>query len=528
MRQMPQMRLARCVRPGWKGVHSMPSYFMGIDVGTSETKGVLIDVDANIVAYSSAEHGLMNPAPGFFEHDAERDWWGDFCKVSRELIEKGGVDPADIKAVSLSALGLCCLPVDEDCKPLRNAILYGIDARAEKQMRDLEAEWGQEFIDERFGRPLCSSDVPPKIRWIQDNEPEVYEKTHKFITSSTYLSAKLTGDYYIDRFLGMAGGFAPLYGTDGNPTEETCRGICRPDQLARIAETPEVIGYVTAEAAIQTGLAEGTPVTPGSDDSACEGISAGIGKMGDLMLQFGSTIYMFLLTDHLVMDSRVWHEEFIIPGTCDVSAGTNTAGSMTKWLRDTLFQDLKAAEEAGGQNAYVAMAEAAKDVPLGSNGLVCMPYFAGERTPIDDPKARGAFFGLTIGHTREDIYRAGLEGVAYSINQHFKIFEEDGVPIGRVLVAGGGTKNDLWMQIVADVCGKTLLVPEVTIGASYGDAMIAAVAAGAWKDFEELASKVKIAKTYEPNPDNFEAYKKYQQLFDELYPATKDLVHRLG
>ena len=505
----------------------MSAYFMGIDTGTSETKGVLIDADANIVAQSVAVHEAMNPFPNAYEYDAEKDWWGDFCAVSRDLIEKSGVDPADIKAVTTSALGLCCVAVDENCVPTRYAISYGIDGRAEKQMRDLEAEWGPEFVDRVFGRPLCSSDVPPKIRWIQENDPEAYARTAKFINSSTYITAKLTGEYYIDTFLGMAGGFKPLYGDDGIPTEESCRGICRPDQLAAIAEETDIIGYVTAEAAAATGLAEGTPVTPGGDDSACEAISCGIGKQGDLMLQFGSTIYMFLLCDRLVVDPRIWHEEFIIPGTYDVSGATNTAGSMTKWLRDTLFQDLKAAEDAGGENAYSAMARMASEVPPGSRGLVCLPYFAGERTPIDDPNARGVFIGLTIGHTREDMLRAGLEGVAYSINQHFRIFEADGIPIGRVLVAGGGTKNEAWMQIVADVTGKELLVPEITIGASYGDAMMAAIAAGCWKDFDELASKVKIAKTYAPNVENHETYKRYQEIFDELYAATKDLVHKL-
>ena len=505
----------------------MSAYFMGIDTGTSETKGVLIDADAAIVAQSSATHEAMSPFANAYEYDAEKDWWGDFCAVSRDLIAKSGVDPHDIKAVTTSALGLCCVAVDENCVPTRYAISYGIDGRAEKQMRDLEAEWGPEFIDRVFGRPLCSSDVPPKIRWIQENDPEAYARTAKFINSSTYITAKLTGEYYIDTFLGMAGGFKPLYGEDGHPTEETCRGICRPDQLAVIAEETDVIGYVTAAAAAETGLAEGTQVTPGGDDSACEAISCGIGKRGDLMLQFGSTIYMFLLCDRLVMDPRVWHEEFIIPGTCDVSGATNTAGSMTKWLRDTMFQDLVAAENGGGENAYAVMARLAAEVPVGANGLVCLPYFAGERTPIDDPNARGIFAGLTINHTREDMLRAGLEGVAYSINQHFRIFEEDGVPIGRVLVAGGGTKNDAWMQIVADVTGHELLVPEVTIGASYGDAMMAAIAAGYWADFDELASKVRIAKTYTPNRDNHEAYKRYQAVFDELYPATKELVHRL-
>ncbi|MBQ6651485.1 MAG: carbohydrate kinase, partial [Atopobiaceae bacterium] len=189
----------------------MSVYFMGIDTGTSETKGVLIDIDANIVAQSSAQHEAMSPFNNAYEYDAEKDWWGDFCTVSKDLIAKSGVDPADIKAVTTSALGLCCVAVDENCVPTRYAISYGIDGRAEKQMRDLEAEWGQEFIDRVFGRQLCSSDVPPKIRWIQENDPEAYARTAKFINSSTYITAKLTGEYYIDTFLGMAGGFKPLY-----------------------------------------------------------------------------------------------------------------------------------------------------------------------------------------------------------------------------------------------------------------------------------------------------------------------------
>ena len=503
------------------------SYFMGVDTGTHETKGVIIDIEGTVVAQSSTSHKMLNPQPGFYEHDAEQDWWGDFCTVSRDLISKSGIDPSDIKAVATDGIGLCCLPVDEQCRPLRNAILYGIDSRATSQMAKLTQQWGQDFIDEVFGRPLCSSDVPPKILWIKENEPEVYARTAKFLNSSSYISAKLTGEYYIDRFLGMAGGFAPLYGKDGIPTPESCMGLCTPDQLAKIAETTDIIGYVTEQAAAETGLAVGTPVTPGGDDSACEAISCGIGKLGDLMLQFGSTIYMFLLTDRLVIDDRVWHEEFIIPGVCDVSGATNTAGTMTAWLRDTLFHDFKEKEEAGGENAYTAMMGAAKDVPVGSNGVLCLPYFAGERTPIDDPDARGIFMGIKTSTTREDLYRAGLEGVAYSINQHLRIFEEDEAPVHRILAAGGGTKNPMWMQIVADVCGISITVPKVTVGACYGDAMMAAIACGAWKDFDELASKVQPDVIYEPDMANHEAYKRYQSIFDDLYPATKDLVHRL-
>ena len=235
------------------------AYFMGIDTGTNSSKGVLINELGEIVAVSSTTHAMTNPAPNHFEHDAEKDWWGDLCIIARDLIQKSGVDPKDIKALGTSALGADCLPVDENCKPLRKAILYGIDARAGDEIEELTKRFGEEQILKWFGRPLCSSDVMPKILWIKNKEPEVYAKAYKFITASTYLTAKLTGNYVVDRFLGLAS-FNPLYDEDGTPNPEHCEGICRPDQLAEIHEATDVVGTITKKASEETGLAEGTPV----------------------------------------------------------------------------------------------------------------------------------------------------------------------------------------------------------------------------------------------------------------------------
>ena len=176
-------------------------YFMGIDTGTNSSKGVIIDQECNIIATASAEHAMTNPKPGHYEHDADEDWWGDFCRISNKLIADSGVDPHDILAVGASALGADCLPVDEECRPLRKAILYGIDSRATKEMADLTELYGEEQIKKWYGRPLCSSDVMPKILWIKNNEPDVYARAHKFITASTFITAKLTGEYVVDRFL---------------------------------------------------------------------------------------------------------------------------------------------------------------------------------------------------------------------------------------------------------------------------------------------------------------------------------------
>ncbi|MDD2302538.1 MAG: FGGY-family carbohydrate kinase [Eubacteriales bacterium] len=501
-------------------------YFMGIDTGTFESKGVLVDQNFEVIAVSAHPHGMENPIPNHFEHDAEAVWWHDFCAISRDLLQQSGIDAKDIKAVGASALGADCLPVDEACRPLRKAILYGIDARATDEMEQLTELYGPEQIKAWYGRPLCSSDVMPKILWIKNKEPEVYAATHKFLTGSSYLTAKLTGRYTVDRFLGLSS-FNPLYRRDGTPDEALCAPICRPDQLAEVLSTIDVAGRVTAEAAAETGLEEGTPVIVGTDDSGAEAISAGVLEPGDMMLQIGSSVYMFLCTDRLVNDDRIWREEFIIPGTFDISAGTNTAGTLTRWYRDQLFSDAVREAQSSGTNAYQLMLKGVEAVPPGSNGLITLPYFAGERTPINDPLAKGAIFGLTLEHTRAHLYKSALESVGYAINQHFRIFREHRAPMNKIMATGGGTKNPLWLQLIADITGETIRTPQNTIGASFGDAMMAAMGIHYFSDYGELTALVKEGPYYNPDSDRHRSYQTYQAIFDELYLATKDLAHRL-
>lgn len=295
-------------------------------------------------------------------------------------------------------------------------------------------------------------------------------------------------------------------------------------------EANDIAGYVTETASKETGLAVGTPVIVGTDDSGAEAISTGVVAPGKMMIQFGSSIYMILGTKELVDDERLWREEFIVPGLCDISAGTNAAGSLTKWYRNTIFPDALELEQNGGPDAYITMMQDLDKIPVGSDGLITLPYFAGERTPINDPLARGILFGLTLAHTRQHMYRSALESVAYSVNQQLKIMLEHDVPIDQIFAVGGGVKNDLWMQIVADVTGKEISTPAITVGASFDDALMAAsgIKYSGFESFNKLTDFIKPGKTYHPNKENHETYKKYQNIYDSLYPATVNLMHCLS
>ena len=502
-------------------------YFLGIDIGTFSSKGVLVGEDGRLKARASVAHTMDNPAPGYFEQDAEQIWWGDFCKLSRELIQTSDISPEEIGAVGASTLGADCLPVDEEGKPLRKAILYGIDARCTEEMEEMTSYYGEERVQELFGRPICSGDVAAKILWLKKNEPEVYKKACKFLTGSSYVTAKLTGNYTVDRFLGIAS-FRPFYQMDGTIREEMCDPICSPSQLAEGHAVTDIAGRVTEAAAAETGLAPGTPVIVGTGDSAAEAISTGVLSPGDLMVQFGSSLFFYCCTDRMVTDERVRGNSFVIPGRYSIAAGTNNAGTLQNWYRDTLFSDCLQAEETEAGSSFAQMMEGIEEIEPGSEGLVTLPYFAGERTPINDPAARGMVFGLTLNHTRKHLYRSALEGIVFSILQHIEIFREKGIEPTRILAAGGGTKNPVWMQMTADITGIPVAVGEETAGACYGDALMAAIGVGHFKGFEELRDIINIKRIYTPDENRTKLYRPYYELFCRLYEDNKDSLHRLS
>ena len=491
-----------------------PHYTLGIDIGTFESKGVLVDGAGRIVAQASRPHKMLVPRPGWAEHRADEDWWGDFVHITRALLAESGVDPKAIVAIAASAIGPCMLPVDAAGKPLMNGVLYGVDTRASAEIDDLTTRIGADRIMATCGNALTSQSVGPKILWLKNNHPDLYARTAKVLNSTSYITWKLTGAYVIDHY--TAANFSPLYDVNALAwTDALAPEILPLDRLPRLMWSTDIAGHVTAAAAAETGLAEGTPVTCGTIDAAAEAVSVGVQRPGEMMMMYGSTIFIIQVTSDPVRDPRLWYAPWLWPGMHASMAGLATSGTLTHWFRDHFARDTSFGDLA---------AEAAAS-PKGAKGLICLPYFSGERTPIHDAQAKGAFFGLDLTHTRGDLFRAVLEGIASGTAHVLDTYRElDAFP-HRILAVGGGTKNAVWMQATSDIGGAGQIVCEKTMGASYGDAFLAATAVGRAMP-EEIAEWNPVARTV--RAESVPAYARQYPLFKRLYAQTRDIAHELG
>lgn len=489
------------------------THTLGIDIGTFESKGVIVDGAGQIVASASRPHKMIVPRAGWAEHRAEEDWWGDFVFLCRALLAQSGLEASQIKAVAASAIGPCMLPVDADGAPLMNGVLYGVDTRATDQIAALNARIGEDVILRRCGNALTSQQVGPKILWLKETHPDLYARTAKVLTSTSYLTWKLTGEYVIDHY--TAANFSPLYDVETQDwTADLAPDILPLEKLPRLMWSTEIAGHVTAEAAEETGLAIGTPVTCGTIDAAAEAVSVGVQHPGQMMMMYGSTIFIIQVTARPVRDARLWYAPWLFPGTHASMAGLATSGTLTTWFRDTLARDADFA-------ALVAEATAS---PKGAKGLLCLPYFSGERTPIHDPHARGVFFGLNLTHDRADMFRAVVEGIAAGTAHVMETYAEAGATPDRVLAVGGGTKNALWLQATSDFAGLAQQVCAKTVGASYGNAFLAATAIGAARP-DDITRWNPNVRTI--SPEAVPAYALQYPLWKRLYTQTRDIMREL-
>jgi xylulokinase len=495
----------------------MSDVVIGIDIGTSSTKAVAVDAEGSVHALERAEHGVDMPSPRCVEQDAETVWWDQSCDVLRRLTARIAATSHRVCALAISGLGPCVLPCDAKLRPLRPAILYGIDMRAELEIGELNAELGADRILAGGGSQLTSQAGGPKLMWLRRHEPAVWMRTAGFFTASSFVIARLTGEYVMDRH--SASQFNPMYDLARSEWSSWADEIAAGVPLPRLVWSDEVCGVVHSEAAATTGLPVGIPVLGGTVDAWAEAHSVGVTRPGEILLMYGSTMFLVAPSVPGPAHPGLWRTAGLTPGSQSLAAGVATSGLLTGWL-----------EELSGRPA-AELSEAAGAIPPGAEGLMLLPYFAGERSPLFDPGARGVAIGLHLRHGAAHIMRAVYEATAMSVRHVMQAFA--GIRMGdataatqwRMSAAGGGTNSALWMQIVSDVTGQPQRVPEQTIGASYGDALLAAVAIGmASPD----ADWTRTARVVEPRRDLAELYDTRFATYLDLYPATRELIRSLG
>lgn len=484
---------------------------LGIDIGTSGSKGVLVRPGGELVAQATRDHVTATPRPGWVEHDAHAVWWADFAALTGELLAHAGGE--EIAGVGVSGIGPCLLPADADDTPLRPAILYGVDTRAGRQIDAQHARYGEETVLARCGSRLTSQAVGPKLAWVREEEPEVWAATRRWYMATSYLVRRLTGAYVLDHH--SASQSLPLYDpAAGGWIEDWCAEIAPGLEWPALLWPADVAGTVTPEAAEATGLRAGTPVVAGTVDAWAEATAAGVTGPGDLMLMYGSTMFLVNVVSAPAPTPRLWTTRGVFPGTSCLAGGMATSGAVTGWLRDLTGA------------AFETLVEEAAAAGPGAEGLVMLPYFAGERTPLFDADARGLVLGLTLRHGRGHLYRAALEGTAFGVRHNLEAMAAAGGELERLVAVGGGAR-ELWTRIVSDVTGRAQEIPRHTIGAAYGDAFLAALGTGLAAP-GELPAWNPIESTVEPDPATAERYDRLYGVYRDLYPATREAAHALA
>lgn len=489
---------------------------LGVDIGTSSSKGVLVDAGGGILASATRAHEVSRPHAGHVEMDA-RAWWHEFVSLSRELLDAArgdGLD-LDLTAVGVSGMGPCVVLADERDEPVRPAILYGVDMRSGVQIARMTDELGPDAITRVGGSRLTTQAAGPKIVWVADEEPDAYARARRLFMPSSWLARCLTGAYVLDHQ--SASQASPLYDIEAGAWHEPWWDRYAPGiEAPPLAWAGDVAGEVTDAAAAATGIPAGTPVIVGTIDAWSEAVSVGAHGPGDLMLMYGTTMFLVATGTGVLRTPSMWTTVGAFPGTFNLAGGLATSGALTAWIKDLTRSD------------YPTLLEEAAASGVGASGLLMLPYFAGERTPILDPDARGVIAGLTLEHGRGDLYRAALEATAFGVRHNVETMRAAGADIRRIVAVGGGTQGELWLQIVSDATGLVQEVPRTTIGASYGAAFLAAGAVTEGGDGPRITDWNPVASTVRPDPARAVLYDELFDRYLRLYGATKDVVHELA
>ena len=499
-------------------------YLLGIDIGTSACKAALFDRKGQVLAAANGEYPVYYPEEGWAEQNPE-EWWSAVCEAVRQVIRKAGIQPEEIAGVGIDGQSWSAIAIDKGGKVLTNTPIW-MDTRAQSICDRLNEEIGEDEIFRIAGNSLQPSYTTAKILWYKENLPEVYCKIYKILQSNSYIAFKLTGQ--ISQDLSQGYGLHCFDMRTGQWDEEMCRkmGIPR-DFLPEIVPSDRIIGTVTKKAAEESGLAEGTPVAAGGLDAACGTLGAGVIHSGETQEQGGQAGGMSICIEKYQADPRLILGFHVIPGKWLLQGGTTGGGGVMRWFEREFADYERLMREQTGISSLDQLNEIAEKVKPGCDGLVFLPYMAGERSPIWNPYAKGVFYGLDFSKTKGHMVRACMEGVAFSLRHNLETAEEAGAKAEILRDMGGSANSLLWTQIKSDVTGKTMAVPASDTATTLGAALLAGVGTGFYKDYEEaVAETVKVTRKHQPDPEKKAVYDKNYETYLELYRSLSGLMKK--
>jgi xylulokinase len=501
----------------------MSSILLGIDIGTSACKAAAFDKEGRVIAQATKSYPVYYPEPGFVEQDP-MEWWHAVTAAIREILATGKVKAGDIAGIGVDGQSWSAIPVDRDGQVLHNTPIW-MDTRSRDICEEFTQKIGFERIFSISGNGLEPTYSTSKIIWFKRHRPEVYNRTYKFLQCNSFIAYKLTGamthdisqGYGLHMFNIKTGQYdASLSDAFGIPVEK----------LPDIYACHQVIGEVTPSAAAETGLRPGTPVVAGGLDAACGTLGVGVMENGQTQEQGGQAGGMSICVDEAVAHPKLILSYHVVPDVWLLQGGTVGGGSL-KWFHEKLgfYEDHQA--ELTGKRAFQIMDEEAAEIPNGSEGLIFLPYMAGERSPIWDGSAKGVFFGLDYSKTRAHMIRAVMEGCAYALYHNLKTAEEANASADVLNAMGGAANSRLWTQIKADVTGKVIQVPASDTATTLGAAILAGVGTGLYGSFKDaVAQTITVKRVHEPDMKAHRQYMKYFETYLEIYEKLKDTMRK--
>ncbi len=497
---------------------------IGIDIGTTSTVGILIDTGGRTLALAERPTELFSEHPGWAEEDPEQ-WWANACAVTAELLARSGVRANEIAAVGVTGMLPAVVLLDREGRLLRRSIQQS-DGRTGREVAELAAEIDPATFVQRTGNGINQQLVAAKLRWLERHEPEVFGRIATVFGSYDYINWRLTGVRALEPNWALEAGFFGLASGAIDP-ELVALGHIGQHLLPPVRRSHAVIGALTPGAAAATGLAAGTPVVAGCADHVVSAYVAGIREEGDVLLKFGGAGDILLATAKPRPDPRLFLDYHIVPGLFMPNGCMASSGAMLNWIVRTLAGSEAAAATLAGETPHQRLDRLAEGLPPGAGGLILLPYFLGEKTPIHDPYARGTLIGLGLHHTLGHIWRAALEAVVFGFRHHLEVFEELGTPARRMIASDGGAKSRIWMQIGADALGHPIELLEGHPGSCLGAAYVAAVGVGALADWDQITRFTRAAATIEPEPSTAAAYAHAFGVFRETYQRLQPLYASL-